>query len=85
LDTKNNKAFPLDPACLERRIVRSLAGLSYSCNSIAIQIATNEQLKDLTYMFCFRIPCYKLYKKGLLSYVITLKIHVAFWDELKKG
>jgi hypothetical protein len=24
-------------------------------------------------MFCFQIPCYKLYKEGLLSYVLTLK------------
>jgi hypothetical protein len=32
----------------------------YSCNSIT----TNEQLKDLTHMFCFQIPCYKLYKEG---------------------
>jgi hypothetical protein len=37
------------------------------------QFAFNEQLKDLTHMFCFRIPCYKLYTKGLLSYVFTLK------------
>jgi hypothetical protein len=41
----------------------------YSCNSIA----TNEQLKDLTHMFCLWIPFYKLYKKGLFSYVFTLK------------
>ncbi len=40
-----------------------------SCNSIVI----NEQLKDLIHMFCFQIPCYKLYKEGLLSYVFTLK------------
>ncbi len=24
-------------------------------------------------MFCFQIPCYKLYKKYLFSYVFTLK------------
>jgi hypothetical protein len=41
----------------------------YNCNSIAI----NEQLKNLTHMFCFLIPCYKLYEKGLLFYVLTLK------------
>jgi hypothetical protein len=40
-----------------------------SCNPIA----TNEQLKDLTHMFCLRIPCYKLYEKGLIFYVFTLK------------
>jgi hypothetical protein len=32
----------------------------YSCN----WITTNEQLKDLTDMFCLQIPCYKLYKEG---------------------
>jgi hypothetical protein len=41
----------------------------YSCNSITI----NEQLKDLTHMFCLRIPYYKLYKEGLFYYVFTLK------------
>jgi hypothetical protein len=35
----------------------------YNCNSIT----TNEQLKDLTHMFCLQIPCYKLYKEGLFS------------------
>jgi hypothetical protein len=32
----------------------------YSCNSIT----TNEQLKDLTHMLCFQIPCYKPYEEG---------------------
>jgi len=41
----------------------------YNCNSIA----TNEQLKNLTHMFCLWTPCYKLYKKNLFSYVFTLK------------
>ncbi len=40
---------------------------------IAIQFATKEQLKDLTHIFCFWIPCYKLYKEGVFSYVFTLK------------
>jgi hypothetical protein len=51
----------------------------YGCNSIA----TNEQLKELTHMFCLQIPCYTLYKEGLLSYVLTLKYMCQFWDELK--
>jgi hypothetical protein len=41
LDIKNNKAFPLDPACLECSNVYSLIGLSYNYNSIA----TKKQLK----------------------------------------
>ncbi len=39
----------------------------HSCNSIATQFTTNEELKDLTHMFCLGIPCYKQYKKGLFS------------------
>jgi hypothetical protein len=45
---------PLDLAYLERLSV-----------IITIQFATNESLKDLTHMFCFWIPCYKLNKEGL--------------------
>jgi hypothetical protein len=41
LDTKNNKALPLDLACLEHLSV-----------IIATKFVTNEQLKDLTHMFC---------------------------------
>ncbi len=52
----------------------------YSCNSIII----NEQLKDLTHMFCFQIPWYKLYKEGLLSYVLTLKYMCHFGMSWKK-
>ncbi len=52
----------------------------YSYNSIT----TIEQLKDLTHMLCLQISCHKLYKEGLFSYVLTLKIHVSFWDELLK-
>jgi hypothetical protein len=52
----------------------------YSCNSIA----TNEQLKELTYMFCLWIPCYKIYKKGLFSYVFTLKYMCHFGMNRKK-
>ncbi len=46
----------------------------YSCNSIP----TKEQLKDLTHMIYFRILCYKLYKKGLFSYIFTLKCKCHF-------
>jgi hypothetical protein len=52
----------------------------YSCNSIA----TNEQLKDLTHMFCLQIPCYKLYKRSLLFYVFTLKYMCHFGMNWKK-
>ncbi len=51
----------------------------YSCNSIA----TNEHLKDLTHMLCFRISCYKLYKGGLFSYVLTFKYMCHFGMSLK--
>jgi hypothetical protein len=51
---------------------------------IATQFVTNEQLKDLTHMFCLQIPCYKLYKEGLLSYVFTLKYMRHFGMSLKK-
>ncbi len=52
----------------------------YSCNSIV----TNEQLQDLTHMLCFRFPCYKIYKEGLFSYVLTLKYMCHFGTSLKK-
>jgi len=52
----------------------------YSCNSIA----TNEQLKDLTHMFCLRIPCYILYKEGFFFYVFTLKYMCHFGMNWKK-
>jgi hypothetical protein len=51
---------------------------------VAIQFTTNEQLKDLTHMPCFQISCYKLYKKGLFSYVFTLKYMCHFGMNLKK-
>jgi hypothetical protein len=35
-------------------------------------------------MFCFRIPCYKLYKEGLFSYVFTLKQLCHFGMSFKK-
>jgi hypothetical protein len=73
LDTKNNGALPLDPTYHECLSVRSPIGLPNSCNSIATQFATKEQLKGSTHMFCLQIPCYKLYKKGLFFYVLTLK------------
>jgi len=51
---------------------------------VATQFATNEQLKDLTHMFCFQIPCYKLYKKGFFSYLLTLKYMCHFGMNSKK-
>jgi len=60
LHAKNNGALGSDlPWALQ----------CYSCNSITI----NEQLKDLTHMFCLQIPFYKLYKQGFYYYVFTLK------------
>jgi hypothetical protein len=41
-----NGAIPLDLVYPKRRSVRSLAGLPYNFNLIAIQFATKEQLKD---------------------------------------
>ncbi len=73
LDAKINGFFPLDPAYLEHLNV-----------IVAIQFATNEQLKDLTHMLCFQIPCYKLYEEGLFSYVLTLKYMCHFGMSLKK-
>jgi hypothetical protein len=35
-------------------------------------------------MFCFWIPCYKLYKEGLFFYVLTLKYMCHFGTSLKK-
>jgi len=43
-----------------------------------IQFAINEQLKDLTHMICFQIPCYKLYKKELFLLCFHIKIHAPF-------
>jgi hypothetical protein len=70
---QNNGGLPLDLVCLEHLSV-----------IIATQFATNEQLKDLTHMFCLRIPCYKLYKEGLFSYVLTLKYMCHFGMIFKK-
>jgi hypothetical protein len=69
---KKNGTFPLDLACLEHLNV-----------IVAIQFATNEQLKDLTHMFSLQIACYNLYKKGLFSYVLTLKYMCHFGMSLK--
>jgi hypothetical protein len=81
---QKNGAFPLNLAHLECLNVLSLVGLPYSCNSIANQFATKEQLKDLTHMFCCQIPCYKLYIKNLFSYVLTLKYMCHFGMDSKK-
>jgi hypothetical protein len=62
INTKNNGAFPLGLTCLERLNVIVVA-----------QLQLMNNLKDLTHMFCFRIPCYKLYKEGSNSYVLTIK------------
>jgi hypothetical protein len=40
---------------------------------IATQFRSKKQLKDFTHMFYLLIPCYKLYKEGVFSYVFTLK------------
>jgi hypothetical protein len=73
LDTKNNGVLPLDLAY-------------FKCLNVivAIQFATNKQLKNLTHMFCFQIPCYKLYKEDLFCYVFTLKYMCQFGMNLKK-
>jgi hypothetical protein len=34
-------------------------------------------------MFYFQLPCYKLYKEGLFSYVLTLKYMCHFGINLK--
>ncbi len=52
----------MDLACLEHLSVK-----------VTTQFATNEQLKDLTHMLCFRIPCCKLYREVFFSYFLTLK------------
>ncbi len=51
---------------------------------VATQFATNKEPKDLNHMLCFQIPYYKLYKKGLFSYVLTLKYMCHFGRSLKK-
>jgi len=40
---------------------------------VAIQFATKKQLIYLIRMFCLWIPCHKLYKESIFSYVLTLK------------
>ncbi len=73
MDTKKNGALHLDLACPERLNV-----------IVAIQFIANEELKDLNHMFCLGIPCYKLYKEGLFSYVIILKYMCHFGMNSKK-
>jgi hypothetical protein len=73
LDAKKNGAFPLNLDCLKRLNV-----------IVVTEFTTNEQLKDLTHMFCFQISCHKLYKEGLFSYVLTLKYICHFGMNLKK-
>ncbi len=68
-----NGAFPLDLACFEHLSV-----------IVVTQFVNNEQLKDLTHMFCFEIPCYKLYEEGLFSYILTLKYMCHFGMNFKK-
>jgi len=60
-----------------------LAWLEHLNVIVATQFATNEQLKDLTHIFCLQIPCYKLYKKNFFSYVFTLKYMCHFGMNLK--
>jgi len=46
---------------------------------------TKKKLQDLTqYMICFWIPCHKLYKEGVFSYVLTLKYTCHFGMSSKK-
>jgi hypothetical protein len=61
-----------------------LAYLEHLNVIVAIQFATNKQLKDFTHMFCLQISCYKLYKEGLFSYVLILKYMCHFGMSLKK-
>jgi hypothetical protein len=44
LDTRNNRAFPLDPACPEHLNVRSLAGLPYGV--FIFLVCTQEKEKE---------------------------------------
>ncbi len=73
LKHKKNGTLLLDLACFECINV-----------IVATQIAINEQLKDLTHMFYFLIPCHKPYKEGLISYVFTLKYMCHFERNFKK-
>ncbi len=44
-----------------------------------------KQIEDLTqYIICFVIPCHKLYKEGVFSYVLTLKYTCHFGMSSKK-
>jgi len=45
LDTRNNGALPLDPACLERLNVRSLANLPYCSGVFSFLVCTQEKEK----------------------------------------
>ncbi len=40
---------------------------------VATQFVTKKQVENLTQMFCLRIPCHKLYKECVFSYVFILK------------
>jgi hypothetical protein len=73
LDTKNNGAFPLDLACFECLNVM-----------VATQFATNEQLKNLTHTCSIFESHVTNYIKKAYLLCSQIKIHVPFWDELKK-
>ncbi len=51
---------------------------------LSVIVITQLRLKDLTHMFCLRIPCYKLYKEGLFSHIFTLKYKCHFGMSSKK-
>jgi hypothetical protein len=51
---------------------------------IVTQFAINMQLKYLTHMFCPWFSSHKLYKKGVISSVLTLKYMCPYWMKAKK-
>ncbi len=51
---------------------------------VATQFVTKNQLENLTHMICLWIPCHKLYKECVFSYVFTLKYTCHFEMSSKK-
>jgi len=51
---------------------------------VTIQITTKKQLNFFTHMFDLWIPCHKLYKEDVLSYVLTLNYTSHFGMNSKK-
>jgi hypothetical protein len=82
LDIKNNRALPLDLVCLEYLNVYSLVSLPYV---IATQFVTKKEtrgFKPICLVFEFHVTNY-IKKIPLLCF--HTKIHMPFWDELKKA